>query len=1614
MNVYTREPMPDAAEMPLQEVLQALTRTPVSQPQLRAALATTCARWQVLRGETEEAVRHLGHALDMVPDLRPAMRLLYRIYLDQGDVRSAVAYLDQEIRATRHPREAAALYRERGLLVEAHFHDLAAADQCYRAALKATPRDLAVLRAVERVSLARGEVFPLIANLESQLEVLQDETSAAGVLHDLALLEARHRGDLGLAGDMLLAAVERFGQHLVLTRDLFRIAEVGGDAELLLRALEGEAESGQVQERAFPLARASVTLRTHDEPVAAVAVLLAAARAQPNNVSCWRSLEEQAMDLHRYEIALEACVAQLKALRPSGAERAPREDDDRVAQSEIFYRIGTLALFHVSRPADGLAAMRKAFRLAPGHPLVLDDAARFLESRALWAQHLEFIQLQITHSSEAGMTREELALAHTQAGQIMEDRLSELDRARRAYEDAIAADERCRPPRDRLERILHRVGDSEGLRRYYADELRMATNESRRMFALSVLGQLHAVDSDPQSAIKYLVGLLKMQPDHLSSLQLLARLLAKADKNKELLRVTDREISLTKSPARRAKLLQRAGEIALQQAEPARARTYFEQALEAVDDYRPSLESLGRLLRRDGDPIALVELLRKESMYANDRSRQVALQLDVAKLLVRELGRDDEAVAELERLRERWPRHLPAMHEAEALSAVLERPDLQLRFLEQRIGAVTGPRSRALLFHRSARLRFATNDEAGAIRELERALELWPKLTVAREDLLDALERQGLRDEYRSIAETGLAVERGADDRRALALGLARMADLSGQPVAALQYLSAVTESNPEDESAQLRLAQAAYRAGRPSRQAGALNAALAILRRDASPQDPSLAALRYIAARAEEAAGNLDAAEQGYRAILEHCPDHRMAERGRVRVETYRHELADGRSVETFEAHAAAAKSGAVQAALLTLVAELLERGRDLRAALRKLEDALVACPDYLPAVEARIRVLQQMGQDNHLFDAIEALEGLAAALSTAPYRAVTLCRAGTIALRLVDHDEPNPRAWRLFAGALQEDPRSDHAVQGLRQTCESHGPKAAPPLLQLLRAHLLHVHAQGALTPARLRDLVALVGRVDGPAAVLELVASVPGDTMRDVGLLTDLAAAHARLDRWNDAVMTLRSALEVETSRERRGALHVYAGEACERAGDRGAAIIHYLNAGHADVHPRHAMTAACRLAAEIGSVEHQIEALHWLARTDDVQERIHCLRELAALYRGRLADPERSIELTREVLLLDPVDLDAIVTLRSLLDAMDRKDEARAVLLAGIAHHRAALRHAAPGPSAPLRRVVAGLAHLFDAAGETMGADLARRILEPLERPMAASRPRPLDSGELWPLPQPQQRRPFDGLIGDLPAASAIDLLREGIIYFGEDDLRGSPAVERPNAAPLSTQHPLVTTVRSLAEAMRVPMPTVVGADALGTEIETYVVPTPSLAVSRSQLDDPMSVVTRDAIGRALLRLSTGGEPLRRWTDPSRLLTLLVALARAAGTPLEDLGAIDASSLAAALDSLSMPESAGELAELATRFAASLDGLRNDEIMASLVMAEDRAGVVCSADPSPALARVLVEGTPEIRARTLVTYLLSDDHLALRRSLGYHAERRVPAEALRPFGTDGATA
>jgi hypothetical protein len=231
----------------------------------------------------------------------------------------------------------------------------------------------------------------------------------------------------------------------------------------------------------------------------------------------------------------------------------------------------------------------------------------------------------------------------------------------------------------------------------------------------------------------------------------------------------------------------------------------------------------------------------------------------------------------------------------------------------------------------------------------------------------------------------------------------------------------------------------------------------------------------------------------------------------------------------------------------------------------------------------------------------------------------------------------------------------------------------------------------------------------------------------------------------------------------------------------------------------------------------------------------------------------------------------------------------------------------------------------------------------------------------------------------------------------------------PTVDLAPSRSLPSNNAVVIVARTLAGAMGVPHPFVFLDEDLDDMVVAHVTPVPCLVVGRRIASAPAGVVARDAIGRALLRLSTGGDGLHRFATPAQLVALLQALTQAVGVEVELDASVrpDPAFAATILGGLPARDALDELHEVAVAFRNAAEGFDVKSLLTSLMMAEDRAGAACAGDPRPALERVFADGMPQSRARMLVGYLMSDDHLNLRRTLGYHVDMigtpRVPAEA-----------
>jgi len=735
------------------------------------------------------------------------------------------------------------------------------------------------------------------------------------------------------------------------------------------------------------------------------------------------------------------------------------------------------------------------------------------------------------------------------------------------------------------------------------------------------------------------------------------------------------------------------------------------------------------------------------------------------------------------------------------------------------------------------------------------------------------------------------------------------------------------------------------------------------------------------------------------------------LAERGRRRIKERRAAAGLTRSVAELRKAADATKSNVERAAYLTIAADLHERMRLYADALGCLDEALAKAPGYLPALHARARILEATGDAEADADAVDTLYELAMRLSAAEHRSSTLCRAGTLALARAERGQKNPRAWEMFVEALKADPGNDRAFRGLRRTHARHGAEGAPPVADALDARLADMRERKLLRGSGLRDLARLGGDLEGPRLASKLLEAGLEAAPDDPGLRVDLAQAYARLERWNDCVEQLEAALASEPTPERSAALHYFAGDAYASAGRPADAVSHYLEAGRGGFAPRHALVSADRLAARAGDLARRVEALQLLVEIGSGPERAAGLRSLADLYQGPLGQPDAAIERMRELLLLRPTDIDVVLELVRLLEAMERRDEATAALLAGVAHHRAWLRSSGLSGETPEQRAapVAGLLRLFDAMDEMDGVYLSASAVEVVDKSRVPPGQLPDELvGEPWPLPTAQDGRPFDGLVGDLPGGPGLDLLREGVFYLGSLPGAEPPTIDVTSRRSLPPNSAVVMVARALGNAMGVNEPMVFVDPRREEGVIAYVAPTPCLVVGRRINGSPFGAAARDQLGRALLRLSTGGDALHRGPTPDQVLAILIALSRATGVVCEPPPGrpFDSAYCAAVAESLPGSASLADLREVADAFAGELGAFDPALLLDALHMAEDRAGVVCAADPRPTLqALAASDELFGARGTALVGYLLSDDHLALRRSLGYLADVSMPQAGRR---------
>ncbi len=942
------------------------------------------------------------------------------------------------------------------------------------------------------------------------------------------------------------------------------------------------------------------------DPAAALTRLVAAFRAEPTDLGVQGELERVAGEAGAWGEVVAAYEAALTALEEGG--EAPE------AALALRLRLAAILAEQLAEPARAAAAYAEALVRDPENQAAFEALSRLYAEAGAWAALLGLVDHRRALVSG---TNEELVLL-LRGAQIHEEKLGDLPRAIEAYLAYAAERPEDDAPLAALDRLYERTGDWLAVTETLGRRIDLLPAEAELVrhklrLADTQFGRL----GDAAAALETYRDVLLLDQEN-------------ADAREALEGFLESE-SLA-----------------------GRAAAVLEPVYEAQGDFEKLVRALEVLVRSAADADEQVALLQRVAVTAaamlGDRARACdayarALALAPARADVRaELG----AMSEDERFSARVADVYEAL--AAATTGELQRTyRLGLAELAARLGNVERAAS-ALKDALEADPR-----DAAALGELEalyRGAERW-------EDLIGALGRK-LELEADEARQDELLEEIAA----LYELRLGRVAD-------AARVLTSALEARPDARRLLAALEALHARAEDWPALAETLRAELAL----AEDEPSRLALVLRLASLAETRLGDVAGAIEGYRQVLESEPSSAVAlgalERLRAQpaVELgicdileplYRERGMLAELVAVVEARVSRAETAAERLGLLLRIADIHEElAGDVEAAFGALSRALPLASDDAGLLQRTEQLGRASGRVTELAELVERL-GRSAEGAVAVELLMTAARLAE------DQLGDAARAVALYAAVRQWDAENLEALLALERGTRALGRMEELAELLVAKAGLLTEPEAQKTALYQAADLYeAHLGRPERAVAALEKVLELAPS---DASALDALARLLRGLSRWEALIAVRERQADVAMHATERRALLADIAEIQERElGARDAAIETYRRVLDLDPEDGAALARLDALFAQAGDFA---ELLHVLQRRADLavglaalepgsaeraREALGLRARVAALHANELGEPERAVELYRDILADAPGDEGALGALEVILRA-----------------------------------------------------------------------------------------------------------------------------------------------------------------------------------------------------------------------------------------------------------------------------------------------------------------------------------------------------------------------
>jgi golgin subfamily B member 1 len=1060
--------------------------------------------------------------------------------------------------------QIARLYEERG-------QALGSSLTAWRRALATDPSDDLARAELSRIAAAQGDWDALVQALEEAVEVTVDDTIKVSLLAEIAQTHDQKRGDPRAA----ISAYERLIQVDIddptPLSQLEALLTMVGDWEGLVALYKRKVErSYDAVERAELWRRSgSVLDDLIGDTERAIRAYVAALEEVAEDELSLAALDELYQGTEDYQ-ALADVLRRRADLMTDPKERL-----------DVNLRLGATLSDRLSRAREAIDAYEKALEDDPSSLLALVPLSSLYEVESMWPELLDGLRRQLELDAEPTSKKTLLY----RMGQVLDERLSELDDAIDNYREVLLLD----PGHEPSIKALYRIGEQLEYRARVEEILEPTLRQSARWDEVaSLLSRGVSSLADPFDRQRRYVALAQIHEQHRNDAA--AAFAAYCDAH-------------------------------LQDAEDASIAPEIERLASQLSAWERAAQVIDRRAASTSDPQVARDLYRRVARIAEHELKDISQTIEATEQALERSGDDEELLSELTRLyadTRRFDDLADVLERRVSLVDAATASELLLRLGGLREDEFTDARG-ALSAYRDVLDR--TPGEPRAVAALERLLGN-PDLAP---DVIDILD-----DVYRKAGD----LTRVAD----LYEARLKLTDSPGERVSLLTELSSLWEREAHDLEKAGKALRLAFET-EPT-DYGLLDEVERIA--NASGNFDVLRGLVEVATRVPNigstdsrdlwmrAAGwyggqlnDLGKAQEAYRRALDADPEYEPAHEGLCALLRSAEKHQDLVNALVTWAERESDRGVAVER-LLEAAQVARESANDVDRAVACYERALTLDENCVEALDRLIQAHESQGKVGKVVQLYErriALEDDAAQRISMRHRAAAIRRA-----QLDDQQG----AMRLYRENLEDEPADVASLDALEELYEQ--AERWNDLVKTIEQRIESAPGPSERATARVRLAMVSERRLKNRARAIEelreIVLEVPQHVEANAALERLLEAE----GRWADLVEQLERKVELLLETAQNDA--AYAAEVQlartleERLGDLTRAEEVYERVLSRDAGNVAALRALARLYQQAGDAERAVSTLETLLTRLEGEERVTAAYELAELAEQKLTSRVRA--------------------------------------------------------------------------------------------------------------------------------------------------------------------------------------------------------------------------------------------------------------------------------------------------------------------------------------------------------------------------------------------------